>query len=657
MLFSDRRLRSPVSSSLMFFLNLTAAEFFVLLGSLASLITALYLLDRAKRRKIVSTLHFWTQAIRAEERQSRKKMRDPWSLLLQLASLLLLLLAIAQLQWGTREHSGSDHVLVLDTSSWTAERTGQGTVLDREKLLARSYLAMLPARDRVMILRADALATPVTPFTGDRPRLYQAIDQSLSAFSALNLQRALTFASLVQRSSGGGRGEIVYIGPEMVDNATARLPKLANLRLVPVAIDRDNCGIRRLTVHRSDDDRNAWVATVTVKNYAPSPRTVRLEVRFAGTAFAPRILPLAPAEERAADYVFVTNTAGALIAQLRPDDNLEADNRAELWLPRNQALRIVAFTDRPELLSPLFAANHHLAATFAPIAAYTPKPAADLVILDQFSPSQVPRLPSLWIAPAEDHSPSPVKLVVAEATVDRWYPGTLLRGDRYARDFHLARAEVFETFPGDLTVASIGQGPVVVARPESGWRKKIALVGFDPLTESVRFQITTPLLFADLLRWLSPEAFRTLDATADHVGILNVSLDQGERSDQLKVTGDGGVAVPFTLNGRALQLFTTRPQHIHIGSNDRDRIFSLTLPEVAEFSWTAPQASATGLPVTSRFAPSAIDLWKWLAVLGGAGLLLEWMLYGRHRRRAPRPRYPADSYQPRSDRARDLVAK
>ncbi|MBV8809848.1 MAG: VWA domain-containing protein [Acidobacteriaceae bacterium] len=641
----------------MFFLNLTAAEFFVLLGTLASLITALYLLDRAKRRKVVSTLRFWSQAMHAEERQSRKRMRDPWSLVLQLASLLLLVLAIAQLQWGSREHRGSDHVLVLDTSSWTAAGTGQGAVLDREKLLARRYLATLPARDRVMVLRADALTTPVTPFTEDRPKLHQAIDQSASAFSALNIERALEFASLVQRSSGGGPGEIVYIGPEMVDSTSARVPNLANLRVVPVEINRDNCGIRRLVVHHSDEDRNAWMASVTVKNYAAAPRTIRLEVRFAGTAFAPRVLRLAPAEEREVEYAFVTNTAGALIAQVRPDDDLEADNRAELWLPRNETLRIVAFTDRPELLSPLFAANHRLDLTFAPVSAYTPKPAADLVILDQFSPSEPPRIPSLWIAPTEDHSPSPVKSVVADATIDRWSPGTLLSGDRYAKDFHLARAEVFETFPGDLTIGSVAQGPVVLARPDSGLRKRLALVGFDPLSESVRFQITTPLLFADLLRWLSPEVFRIVDATADHVGILNVSLNEGERPDQLRVTGDKGAAVPFTLNGRALQVFTTRPQQIHIASNDRDRIFSLTLPEVAEYSWTAPPASASGLPAPARLSPSAIDLWRWLAILGGVGLLLEWLLYGRHRRQAPRPRRPPEAYAPSSDRARELVAK
>jgi hypothetical protein len=460
----------------------------------------------------------------------------------------------------------------------------------------------------------------------------------------------------VQAASDSAAGEIVYIGPRMIDNAGIQLPNLSNLRVIPVDVNRDNCGIRRLAVHRSDEDRNAWVATVTVKNYAPFPRTIRLDLRFAGTAFTPRALQLSPAEEKEADYIFVTNTAGALVAQLQPGDSLSADDRAELWLPKSRTLRITAFTDRPELLKPLLAANHRLDVTFASSSAYTPNPAADLAILDQFSPSQMPRIPSLWIAPAEDHPPSSVKTVVANTAIDHWYPGTLLSDGRYARDVRLPRTEVFESFPGDLIVATVSQGPVVVVRPESGAHKKLALVGFDPLSDSLRFQVTTPLLFADLLRWLSPEAFRTVEATSDHVGLLTVSLDQGERAEHLKVTDGRDVAVPFTLHDRSLQLFTTKPGEVRISSGDRDRIFSLTLPEVAEFSWPAPRAAATGLPAAAQLSPSAIDLWKWLALLGGAGLLFEWLLYGRHRLQAPSLARSA-ALSSASDDARELVSK
>ncbi|MBV8709901.1 MAG: BatA domain-containing protein, partial [Acidobacteriaceae bacterium] len=86
----------------MFFLNLTAGEFLTLLSALGGVVTALYLLDRRVRKKTVSTLRFWPSATAVDEQQRRRRMQQPWSLILQLISLTLLLLAIAQLQWGSR---------------------------------------------------------------------------------------------------------------------------------------------------------------------------------------------------------------------------------------------------------------------------------------------------------------------------------------------------------------------------------------------------------------------------------------------------------------------------------------------------------------------------------------------------------------------------
>src|SRR4051794_26136694 len=103
----------------MFFLNLTAGEFFALLSTLGGLVTALYLLDRSRRKKIVSTLRFWPPAVAADEQTRRRHMHQPWSLILQLVSLALLLLAIAQLQWRSRAGRSRDHVLLLDTSVWS----------------------------------------------------------------------------------------------------------------------------------------------------------------------------------------------------------------------------------------------------------------------------------------------------------------------------------------------------------------------------------------------------------------------------------------------------------------------------------------------------------------------------------------------------------
>ena len=165
----------------MVFLNLSFPEFLALLGALGGIIAALYFLDRSRRQKTVSTLRFWSQGREVEPQRKRKRVLQPWSLLLQLLSLLLLLLAIAQLQWGSKADSGRDHVLLLDTSSTSDVRTGGGTVLDAEKKLAVRYVQRLNPRDRLMLVRVDALATPVTSFTSDRAELIARVNASVAS--------------------------------------------------------------------------------------------------------------------------------------------------------------------------------------------------------------------------------------------------------------------------------------------------------------------------------------------------------------------------------------------------------------------------------------------------------------------------------------------
>ena len=616
----------------MFFLNLTMGEFFTLLGVVGGLVTALYLLDKSKRKKVVSTLRFWTPASSAEELQSRRRMRDPWSLLLQLLGLLLLLLAIAQLQWGGKRWRGRDHVLLLDTSAWSAASSQGGTVLDEEKRLALDYLAALPATDRVMLVRADALAAPITPFTNNRTQLRAAIASSLSQASALNLEQAFAFATQAQNWAEGVPGEIVYIGARMISGESMDAPLPPNLRILSPDLNREHVGIRRLAAKRDQQESNAWEATVTLKNFGAQAHAVRLDTRYAGTQFAPRMIQLAPRQEVSAEYSFVTAAAGELVSRLMPPDVLPADQEAHLRLPRSGPLQVTVYSARPQELRPLLEANHRLLAHFFQPSQYPAAQQGEVVVLDSFIPPTRPTLPSLWINPPRAGSPVAVKGLDYDAVIKTWHNETVLGAGLHAKETHIANAEIFEALEGDIPVASAAGGPIVIAREGSANHPRFGVIGFDPLQGQLKFEVTTPILFANFLRWLSPESFRTLDLSARSVGTATVTLDPKERADRISVLDDKGLALPFTVRSGALELFTAEPSVLHVYSTGRERILSLTLPAVAENEWKAPPGVAQGLPRRSQFQAEPVDLWKWLALAGLACLLAEWFLFARQRR-------------------------
>lgn len=637
----------------MFFLNLTAGEFFALLGALGGFITVLYLLDRTKRRRVVSTLRFWTPGTAQEQQQSRRRMREPWSLVLQLLSMLLLLLAVGQLQWGNRARRGRDHVLLLDTSAWSGERTGEETLLDIEKREAERYISSLPANDRVLVVRADSLTTPATPFTSDRSRLLQAIADSKPGYASFNAQQAVAYATQAQASSGGQPGEIVYVGPKLISDQDNTPPSVANLRIIPTPASRENCGIVSLSVKRGTEDASAWQAFVMVKNYGEKSRTVQVRTQFAGTQFNPRTVGVLPGETKSIEYNFLTNVAGQLTAQLTPADQLASDDSVALYLPRDAALRVAVYTSRPELLRPLLSLNPRLSARIYRPDEYAAKPSADVMILDRFAPNIRPELPSLWIQPPAGQSPVPVKATIGQPFVSTWNPQGELTAGLRARELPVADTEVFQTFEGDTPVASAPEGPIIVVRPQRGDVPQTAVIGFDPFAGELRFRVTTPLLVANLLRWLRPEAFQHWEISARQVGAATLPLDSEEEAGNLRVTDERGLTVPFALRNHALQLFVSHPSVIRISSADHQRVLSLTLPDVAAYAWNTAAVAAEGLP-RSSFSPSSLDLWKWLALSALVLLLIEWILFGPRRARrvqAPRP------VKARAERERELVSK
>src|SRR5260370_29393988 len=159
----------------MYFLNLSLAQFVALFGAISVTMVLLYLLGRSRRKQVVASLRFWVAAEQPAVVKKRKRIQQTLSLIPQLLSMLLLLLAIAQLRLGTPLAMPRDHVLILDTSAWMASTAGGGrTLMDEARGKATAYLKSVPASDRVILWRADALPRPATALEADRPTPQQA---------------------------------------------------------------------------------------------------------------------------------------------------------------------------------------------------------------------------------------------------------------------------------------------------------------------------------------------------------------------------------------------------------------------------------------------------------------------------------------------------
>ena len=613
----------------MFLLNLSLGEFLALFGAMSSIVVVLYLLDRRKRRVTVATLRFWTPAANQAAMKHRRRIQQPWSLLLQILSIALLLLALAQLRWGSPNRSSRDHVLILDTSAWMAARGKNIRLIDEAKTAARAYVRSLPSSDRVMVVRADALATPATGFEASRPDVERAIAQSVPGATALNLDQALQFARHVQQVSAARAGEIVYVGAGRIpEHDPASSQSVPNLRVLPVSEPVENCGLRKIGLRRSATDNDLWEIFVSVRNYGSTPHAVILTLSFGGAPVGSRRLDLKANSEQSATFEHRTRAAGWLEARLSPHDAFPADDRAVLEVPSQQAIRVTVYSTEPDLLRPVLNANPRVQAVFRPPSEYKPDPADGIVILDRFHPPQPPAGDAVWIEPPGPGSPIPVRATVQQTSLARWRSDHPLGTGLRSKDVKLDSTLVFEAAPTDIPVAEVESGPVILARPS---RPKIVALGFHPVRSALRYELATPLLFANILRWMSPEIFRRWELNGGSVGSIAATLDKELDPGSVRVLFDNGKPLPFTVQGRVLRFFSGTPGTVRILAGDRELVYSLTLPEVAEATWEPPAGARRGIPRSGPAEAASRDLWQILALLGGLGLMAEWLLFGRYR--------------------------
>jgi len=152
--------------------------------------------------------------------------------------------------------------------------------------------------------------------------------------------------------------------------------------------------------------------------------------------------------------------------------------------------------------------------------------------------------------------------------------------------------------------------------------------GFHPSLSGMRYELVTPLLFANLLRWVAPDAFHRSEISGGSVGTVKLVLDQDLPSASIRVSAENGSPLPFTVRDRTLNFFAGSPGSVRVAAGDREYLYSLTLPQLWDSKWTMPSDTRQGIPRFSQTFGGSSDLWPWLALAGGAGLLAEWLLFG-----------------------------
>jgi len=615
-------------------LNLTLAQLLAALIPLTGFLVALYFWDRSRRRITVATLRFWPDLPAPPVTRRHKKLQQPLSLLLQILAMLLLLLAIADWRWGLTDGAVRHHVLILDASSATATQAANGAaVLDSGKRAAERFLDALPSGDRVLLIRAAGLAEAATDFTDDRALVREAVRETESGWTALDLDGALDLAvqslrlTLDAQDRGldatPGVGEIVLVGGERAAKSETPDSGGAPLRWIATPQPEADLAVRRFSAARAVDDPTRWEVGLELWNDSASPTDAKIEFYFENRKLGERSVRAEPAQPAALDFRIRTEQAGTLEARLPDGDASPRNDRATLELPAVVRQALVAESDRTAALARLFEA----APSLSVVAEGTP---GALTVADRASSPTRSRVLFL------DARAAPIQTVqrVRYARVTSWFGAHPLGQGLRSADVTLNRAAVFRPEEGDVVIASVEAGPVIVARDRPG--ERWVAFGFDLLEEELANRLTAPLLFANAVRWFAPDVFRQAEFRAESPGTVELDVAPATR-EQIEVETLSGAAPVWVYDDGRVRLFAPRPSTSRLRTPYRNAMLALSLPEVAAESWTPPGDMLRGIPPAGSGGLGAIPLWPMLALAALAILVFDWLRFGRGTEASPAP--------------------
>jgi len=638
-------------------LALTPLEVAAVWAGLAAVALWLYLHHRRPQHRKVSTLRFWA-SVQPISQPRRRKLREPWAFLAQILFLLLLVLALANPRWGPA-FEGRSVVIVLDASIWSqAHPTGEPAWIDRERAEAMRLLDSLPGGDRVLLLRAEADAPPVLPFTTDRASVRRAILAAQPSSVAADLQRALEMG----RAALGGtrRGLLAYVGPGLVDPEPARSldefraevespdnngaqPQFL-MRLVGDWASVQNRGITRLSLRRDAAQPDRWRLLTQLKNYSNEKADVVLAFSVNGQSLGQRKVTIPPNAVANPEDEFTWDQGGMLQAEISPPDALQADDRAVVNIPTFRTVRVAVFANNAspfaaDLLSVL-SSNPYVQVQILPVelgANISP----DVAIYQGVSMPPQSDFNSIWFlsGPAVAGS-RPLRVISwnPQHPVTRWVR---------THDISVRNPAALKVQPGD-TVLSSTEGdppaPLILAREQNG--RRILIIGFNPHDSNFPLESAFPLLMAGSVEWMT----HSVDEVADSLSTGEIDL----LGPATKIIAPSGKEVPFARKGADIHLLALETGTYRIVSPGGETSVAVNPPALPAQRLELTSAEAADVE-REPLPPTTWDMWRWLVLLAIAALWLEWWLYysAREKQRAAEVR-EAPGDQPLSEFDRDL---
>jgi hypothetical protein len=570
-------------------------------------VLAMYLLKLRRNEAVVPSTLLWSRLVADVEANA------PWqrlrrSLLLLLQLLLVIALAVLAARPFLERPAGlaGDLVLVVDASASMGATDVAPSRLQAAKVAALDALRDLPSGGKVSVIAAGRSARVVANRSSDMARIRQAIETIAVEAAPGDLTDALALASSLAARATDAQVLIA------TDAAVGRAPTLrvdAPVRVLQVGRARRNQAIIALAVRPAPSGvtRSIFAA---IANLDVEFAKRRLEIWGDGALIEAKPIDLDPQARQ--EVVVDDIPEGTRVIEARlvgpdgdvegtPPDDLAIDDRAWAIVPPTHVREVLIVGEGDPYLE---TALSYLPETrlfglapdeYPAKAARTDGTDWDLIIFEGFLPAQLPRTPTLAIAPPRSSPLGEVAGTITGPGIGSLSPDQPVLRYVDLSTTHIAKAQKL-VLPewAQTIIPGPGGAPLLYAGERAGVRT--AVLAFEPRQSDLPLQVAFPVLIANLAGQLvggstaptesiAPGSPVTLSIPASAAG-LKVTKPDGSTLDLAPGTV-GGASVTFSATDQ-LGVYTIVPTGVSAAPSP-----SPSAPAASQVPAASPEPSAS----------------------------------------------------------------
>jgi hypothetical protein len=590
-----------------------------------------YLLKRKRVVKLVSSTLLWQKYL-AETQASApfQKLRKNWLLILQIILLAIVVFALSRPYFATRAKPSQLRVVILDTSASMQATDETPSRFEKARAEALKWVDSLAGEDQMVVLQAGADTQVRQGPTSDKAALRRAIQACVCSDGPTRLVAALKMAeSLVRDMDPKSNPEIHLFSdgavPELNEFENKALPLIYHR----VGTSANNIGITALDVRSNPEDSTQRAIYASIANFSTNAQQTDVELLLDDKLIETRPINIPAGETSPQVFLAKQSKDGVFSLHLTAKDDLAVDNHASIvsLLPKPVKVMLVSRGNRL-LERALRSVPNVVLATANDLT----DPAADFdfVVLDDVSPSVWPKGNVMAIHVMNTNWIPEIKHVETPALVDWKSNHPLLRYSGFDN------VQVVESLTGKtpswaVSILEAPEAPLILAGDLG--RQRIIWIGFDILESNWPLRVSFPIFIANAVDWLNPANARSGQLLVKSGDTFRLGLAEPVATAQVTIPSGQKLTLNVESNASEVvfgETFKEGVYRLHVGTNDTT--FCVDLLDAAE-SNIKPREDVqlgkyTKVEATTKQRTN-MELWRTIAAIGLAMLLIEWWYYHR----------------------------